>query len=103
MQMFGNTSQTFFDYLPLTALEDGQIFCLRGGLPPSIDTLDHIRVLEHLHEVSHEGPMCDLLWSDSDDHDVWGISLQVMLLAKIFLRHLFMPIASRLCPDLNSR
>ncbi|KAJ8972429.1 hypothetical protein NQ317_012447 [Molorchus minor] len=34
-----------FDYLPLTALVDSQIFCLHGGLSPSIDTLDHIRSL----------------------------------------------------------
>ena len=32
-----------FDYLPLTALVDSQIFALHGGLSPSIDTLDHIR------------------------------------------------------------
>lgn len=56
-----------FDYLPLTALVDGQIFCLHGGLSPSIDTLDHIRALDRLQEVPHEGPMCDLLWSDPDD------------------------------------
>lgn len=32
-----------FDYLPLTAVVEGQIFCLHGGLSPSIDTLDQIR------------------------------------------------------------
>jgi len=43
-----------FDYLPLTALVDGQIFCLHGGLSPSIDTLDNIRSLDRLQEVPHE-------------------------------------------------
>ena len=41
---------------------------------PSIDTLDHIRALDRLQEVPHEGPMCDLLWSDPDDRGGWGIS-----------------------------
>lgn len=27
-----------------------------------------------LQEVPHEGPMCDLLWSDPDDRCGWGIS-----------------------------
>ena len=58
----------------ITALVDGQIFCLHGGLSPSIDTLDHIRALDRLQEVPHEGPMCDLLWSDPDDRGGWGIS-----------------------------
>lgn len=69
-----------FDYLPLTALVDNQvrllypavrllypafvylhiyglsfkIFCLHGGLSPSIDTLEHIRALDRLQEVPHE-------------------------------------------------
>ena len=71
-----------FDYLPLTALVENQvfqchlwqIFCLHGGLSPSIDTLDHIRSLDRIQEVPHEGPMCDLLWSDPDDRCGWGIS-----------------------------
>ena len=57
-----------------SALVDSQIFCLHGGLSPSIDTLDHIRALDRLQEVPHEGPMCDLLWSDPDDRGGWGIS-----------------------------
>ncbi|KAG0338426.1 hypothetical protein BG004_007243, partial [Podila humilis] len=63
-----------FDYLPLTALIEEQIFCLHGGLSPSIDSLDHIRSLDRIQEVPHEGPMCDLLWSDPDDRSGWGIS-----------------------------
>lgn len=51
-----------------------QIFCLHGGLSPSIDTLDHIRSIDRIQEVPHEGPMCDLLWSDPDDRCGWGIS-----------------------------
>lgn len=63
-----------FDYLPLTALIENQIFCLHGGLSPAIDKLDDIRSLDRIQEVPHEGPMCDLLWSDPDDRCGWGIS-----------------------------
>ncbi len=51
-----------------------QIFCLHGGLSPSIDTLGHIMDQDRVQEVPHEGPMCDLLWSDPDDRCGWGIS-----------------------------
>ena len=63
-----------FDYLPLTALVENTIFCLHGGLSPSIDTLDQIRALDRVQEVPHEGPMCDLLWSDPDERCGCGIS-----------------------------
>jgi serine/threonine-protein phosphatase 2A catalytic subunit len=63
-----------FDYLPLTGLVEKQIFCLHGGLSPSIDSLDHITDHDRIQEVPHEGPMCDLLWSDPDDRCGWGIS-----------------------------
>jgi len=63
-----------FDYLPLTALIENSIFCLHGGLSPSIETLENVRHLDRVQEVPHEGPMCDLLWSDPDDRAGWGIS-----------------------------
>lgn len=50
------------------------MFCLHGGLSPSIDSLDQVRQLDRIQEVPHEGPMCDLLWSDPDDRCGWGIS-----------------------------
>jgi hypothetical protein len=59
-----------FDYLPMTAVVSDRIFCLHGGLSPSIDTLDHARELDRVQEVPHEGPMCDLVWSDPDDRYV---------------------------------
>ncbi len=79
MRKYGNSNiwkcfTDLFDYLPLTALVDQQIFCLHGGLSPSIETLDNIRMLDRFQEVPHEGPMCDLLWSDPEDRYGWGIS-----------------------------
>ncbi len=51
-----------------------QVYCLHGGLSPSIDSLDTVRTLDRVQEVPHEGAMCDLLWSDPDDRAGWGIS-----------------------------
>ena len=79
LRKYGNANVwTFFtdlfDFLPLTALIELQIFCLHGGLSPSVDALDSINTLNRLQEVPHEGAMCDLLWSDPDDRPSWGIS-----------------------------
>ena len=64
-----------FDYLPLSALIESSIFCPHGGLSPSLETLDHVRELDRIQEVPHEGAMCDLVWSDPDDRTTgWGIS-----------------------------
>ncbi|XP_022607441.1 serine/threonine-protein phosphatase 2A catalytic subunit beta isoform-like isoform X2 [Seriola dumerili] len=64
----------YYSVETVTLLVSLKIFCLHGGLSPSIDTLEHIRALDRLQEVPHEGPMCDLLWSDPDDRGGWGIS-----------------------------
>lgn len=63
-----------FDYLPLAATVDHSIFCPHGGLSPSLDNVDQILSLERVQEVPHEGPICDLMWSDPDDRLGWGIS-----------------------------
>ena len=33
-----------------------------------------IRAIDRKQEVPHDGPMCDLLWSDPDDIQGWGLS-----------------------------
>jgi len=56
------------------AKEGGAVLCVHGGLSPLIDTIDKIRLLDRKQEVPHEGAMCDLLWSDPDEIDGWGLS-----------------------------
>lgn len=64
-----------FDYMPLTALVENSIFAMHGGLSPSIETLDDVRSHDRIQEVPHEGPLCDLLWSDPEEgKSGWGLS-----------------------------
>lgn len=72
-----------FDYLALGAIVDGRVFCVHGGLSPNLQMIDQvcfvliftylvlniglqIRAIDRKQEVPHDGPMCDLLWSDPD-------------------------------------
>jgi len=63
-----------FDRISLSAVIDGSVFCVHGGLSPSITTLDEIKAIDRKVEVPHEGPMCDLLWSDPEDVQGWAVS-----------------------------
>jgi len=63
-----------FDYLTLACVIDGSVLCVHGGLSPVISTLDQIRLLERNQEIPHEGPFCDLMWSDPEDIETWGVS-----------------------------
>lgn len=56
-----------FDCLPLSAVVEGRLFCVHGGLSPSINTLEEIREIDRHVEPPHEGGMCDLLWSDPEE------------------------------------
>jgi serine/threonine-protein phosphatase 2A catalytic subunit len=68
------TFTDLFDFLPLTACIEGRVFCPHGGLSPSIDSLDDVAKIDRFQEVPHEGPVCDLVWSDPDERTGWGMS-----------------------------
>eukprot|EP01062_Namystynia_karyoxenos_P077087 TRINITY_DN768_c1_g3_i1.p1 TRINITY_DN768_c1_g3~~TRINITY_DN768_c1_g3_i1.p1 ORF type:complete len:338 (+),score=95.06 TRINITY_DN768_c1_g3_i1:98-1015(+) len=63
-----------FDNMALAALVSSKVLSIHGGLSPSLTTIDQIRELDRKQEVPHEGPMCDLMWSDPEDVDGWGLS-----------------------------
>ncbi|KAJ3124315.1 putative serine/threonine protein phosphatase, partial [Irineochytrium annulatum] len=69
LRKYGSASvwQSFtdmFDYLVLSVIIEDSIFCVHGGLSPSLHTIDQIRVIDRFREIPHEGPMADLVWSD---------------------------------------
>jgi len=44
-----------FDYLALTAVVDGKVLCVHGGLSPQVQEIDQIRLIDRKQEVPHEG------------------------------------------------
>ena len=63
-----------FDYLGIGAVVEGNIFCIHGGLSPEIKTIDQVRLIDRRMEIPHEGPFCDLMWSDPEDIETWAMS-----------------------------
>ncbi|ORY98794.1 Metallo-dependent phosphatase-like protein [Syncephalastrum racemosum] len=56
-----------FNTLPIAALVAGKIFCVHGGLSPSLHNMDEIRNLHRPTDVPDYGLLNDLLWSDPSD------------------------------------
>lgn len=63
-----------FDCLGIAALVDGRIFCVHAGLSPEIRTIDQINTIERRMEIPHEGAFCDLMWSDPEEIESWGMN-----------------------------
>ena len=55
-----------FDYLPIAAIIDDNIFCVHGGLSPELETVEDIKKIERPTDVPDIGLLFDLLNSDPD-------------------------------------
>jgi serine/threonine-protein phosphatase PP1 catalytic subunit len=53
-----------FNGLPLAGIVANKIFCVHGGLSPSLGTMDDIRAIRRPTDVPDYGLLNDLLWSD---------------------------------------
>lgn len=70
----GTSASANSSFSPTSTATGGAVLCVHGGLSPLIDTVDKIRLIDRKQEVPHEGAMCDLLWSDPDEIEGWGLS-----------------------------
>ncbi|KAI9783005.1 MAG: hypothetical protein M1816_001619 [Peltula sp. TS41687] len=53
-----------FNCLPIASIVAGKIFCVHGGLSPSLSRMDDIRQIARPTDVPDYGLLNDLLWSD---------------------------------------
>ncbi|KAH0562672.1 hypothetical protein GP486_002655 [Trichoglossum hirsutum] len=58
-----------FNTLPIAAIVAGKIFCVHGGLSPSLSHMEDIRQIARPTDVPDYGLLNDLLWSDPADMD----------------------------------
>lgn len=56
-----------FNCLPVAGIVANKIFCIHGGLSPSLNTMDDIRKIARPSDVPDYGLLNDLLWSDPSD------------------------------------
>lgn len=56
-----------FNCLPIAAIVASKIFCVHGGLSPSLSHMDDIRQIARPTDVPDYGLLNDLLWSDPAD------------------------------------
>lgn len=63
-----------FDLMPISALIEGSMLCVHGGLSPEIRSLHHIQLLFRFQEIPETGAFSDLVWSDPEDIPGWAIS-----------------------------
>ena len=64
------TWRTFIDVfncLPIAAVVASKIFCVHGGLSPSLHSMDDIKRIQRPTDVPDYGLLNDLLWSDPSD------------------------------------
>lgn len=55
-----------FNALPIAATIGGKIFCVHGGLSPTLNSLNDIKNIQRPTDVPDTGLISDLLWSDPD-------------------------------------
>ena len=64
-----------FDFISLSAVIGGKVFCVHGGLSPSVFAVDEINEIKKGPlPYASSGPASDLVWSDPGETNGWEAS-----------------------------
>ncbi|KAI9484218.1 MAG: Metallo-dependent phosphatase [Benjaminiella poitrasii] len=65
-----------FNTLPIAGLIGGKIFCVHGGISPSMHSMDDVRSIVRPTAIPEKGLLSDLLWSDPKEKTVvdWAVN-----------------------------
>jgi diadenosine tetraphosphatase ApaH/serine/threonine PP2A family protein phosphatase len=78
------TLQKIFSWMPLAAVVGGSLFCVHGGISPSLESLASLQALElPIASYSSNSMIADLVWSDPVD-GFWGFQASFRGSGKIF-------------------
>jgi diadenosine tetraphosphatase ApaH/serine/threonine PP2A family protein phosphatase len=61
-----NSFLPLFDAIPIAAIISNKIFCVHGGVSPSLRSLDEIEAFKRPCDIPSVGLIHDLLWSDPE-------------------------------------
>ena len=61
-----NAFNDCFDWMPISAIIDGRILCLHGGISPELHNLSQLKEIERPDEAIEDSLVSNVLWSDPD-------------------------------------
>jgi len=71
MKVYGNTDVWYafnecFDWMPISAIIDGRILCIHGGIAPELKSIQQLKEIERPSSVPDGSLISNVLWSDPD-------------------------------------
>lgn len=57
-----------FKQLPIAAVVQNKAFCCHGGISPDLVKVDEINKIQRVSEITYDGLLCDIMWSDPDEN-----------------------------------
>lgn len=57
-----------FDWFPLSAIINGRILCVHGGISPNLKNINQLYQINRPCQIPDSGLICDIVWSDPNQN-----------------------------------